>query len=122
MENVKCICLMRELMISIRDLEQQLIESAHCDLNQAMSLCVIAGESVSASEVSSRIGLLPAHTSKLLSAVEDRGWIERRLGREDKRKIFFTLTRKGEQKLAEIKSLNLTIPELLQPLFEGAEV
>lgn len=122
MENVRCICLMRELMISIRDLEQQLMESAQCDLNQAMALCVISGEPVSASEVSARIGLLPAHTSKLLSAVEDRGWIGRRLGREDKRKVFFSLTRKGEQKLAEIRSLNLSVPELLQPLFEGAEV
>ncbi|PDP52405.1 DNA-binding protein, partial [Porphyromonas gingivalis] len=38
-----------------------------------MLLCVIADDSLSATEIASQIGVLPAQNSKLLAAAEDRG-------------------------------------------------
>ena len=84
MENVECICTMKKLMAAIRELESNLLDSTGCDLNQAMLLCVIADDSLSATEIASQIGVLPAQNSKLLAAAEDRGWVMRRLGHDAK--------------------------------------
>lgn len=108
-------------MVTIREIESALLESAGCDLNQAMLLCVIADDSLSASEIANQIGMLPAQNSKLLSAVEEKGWIIRQLGQDDKRKIYFSLTTNGKKQLEKIKSLNLDIPKLLAPLLDSAE-
>ncbi|SUB77181.1 MarR family winged helix-turn-helix transcriptional regulator [Porphyromonas macacae] len=121
MENVKNICLMRELIRALREVESSLMEQTGSDLNQAMVLCVLADEPISASEIANRIGLLPAQTSKLLSAVENRGWIKRQFGQEDKRKMFFSLTAAGKKELDVLKKIELDIPAVLQPVFQAEE-
>lgn len=118
MESVKCICLMRRLVQSLQNLEGQIQGSVGCDLNQVMILCIISEMPISSSEIAQKIGLLPAHTSKILSSIEDQHLIVRSFGKEDKRKVFFELTPEGHKKLNEIKSLNLEIPELIRPLMQ----
>lgn len=119
MENEKCICLLRKLIVSIRELESDLLESSGCDLNQAMLLCVLSDNSLSASEIAAQIGILPAQNSKLLSAAEDKGWVERHLGHDDKRKIYFNLTDEGKQQLKMFKALQLNVPDFIRPLFDS---
>ena len=109
------------LMAAIRELESNLLDSTGCDLNQAMLLCVIADDSLSATEIASQIGVLPAQNSKLLAAAEDRGWVMRRLGHDDKRKIYFNLTEEGRRQLEKVKALNIDVPDLIRPILDSSE-
>lgn len=54
---------------------------------------------LSASEISGRLETSFSHTSRLLGAVEDKGYIFRTLGTKDRRKIYFSLTQEGKDKL-----------------------
>ena len=52
---------MRELMKALSDFETQLMESHGVTLNEAMALCAMGDECVTASVISERTGLRPSH-------------------------------------------------------------
>lgn len=107
---------MRDLFLSLSQLENNLIEAYGVTLNEAMLLCAIGDESVSAKTIIERIGLTPSHTSKVIKAVEEKGLIKRALGEKDKREMYFTLTRNAKNSLARIKQEGVDVPDLLLPL------
>lgn len=109
---------MRELFKALSDLENQLIALYGVSLNEAMALCSIGSEMLSASEISEMTGLAPSHTSKVIKSVEDKGFIKRNLGKKDKRQMYFKLTEKGNDCLLKIKEEGIDIPEFLKVLFE----
>ena len=108
---------MRELLKALSELETQLINTYGISLNEAMVLCSIGGETVTAGTIVERTGMTPSHASKTISLIEKKEMVTRHLGRQDKRQIYFTLTEKGKNCLEEIKKQGVDIPELLQPLF-----
>ena len=55
--------------------------------------------------------------SKVIRSVEDKGLLARKLGEQDKRQMYFTLTRKGKNCLERIKEQGVEVPEWLAPLF-----
>lgn len=108
---------MRELFKALSELETQLINTYGISLNEAMALCSIGGETVTAGTIVERTGMTPSHASKTISLIEKKEMVTRHLGRQDKRQMYFTLTEKGKNCLEEIKKQGVDIPELLQPLF-----
>ena len=62
-------------------------------------------------------GLTSSHASKVIRSVEDKGLLARKLGEQDKRQMYFTLTRKGKNCLERIKEQGVEVPEWLAPLF-----
>ncbi len=62
-------------------------------------------------------GNLRSHASKVIRSVEDKGLLARKLGEQDKRQMYFTLTRKGKACLENIKEQGVEVPEWLAPLF-----
>lgn len=48
------------------------------------------------SQITSHFGSSKSSTSKILRALEEKGYIERNLGKKDKRQMYVTLTEKGE--------------------------
>lgn len=117
MEKIKSLCVMRELVKALSQLENQLVEKYGVSLNEAMALCSLSDGTLTASEISELIGLAPSHTSKVIRSIEDKGFINRTLGKEDKRTMFFELTESGFATIAKIKADGVEIPELLSPLF-----
>ena len=118
MEKITCICVMRELFAALSYLEKELTEIHGVTLNEAMVLCAVGNEDVTASDISNRTGLLPSHTSKVIGSLEKQRLIERRLGKQDKRKIYLSLTKEGKSRLERIKVHEFDIPDVLEPLFE----
>ena len=118
MEKITCICVMRELLTALSYLEKELTESHGVTLNEAMVLCALGNEHVTASDISNRTGLLPSHTSKVIGSLEKQRLIERQLGKQDKRKIYLSLTKEGKSRLEKIKVHEFDIPDLLEPLFK----
>ena len=120
MEKIKCICVMRELFEALSSLESGLIESHGVSLNEAMVLCSIGRETVTASMVVDRTGMTPSHASKVISSAEKKLLLERALGNKDKRQMHFTLTKAGLMCLEGIKEKGVDIPDLLVPLFKDS--
>ena len=108
---------MRELMKALSNLETQLMESHGVTLNEAMALCAIGDECVTASVISERTGLRPSHTSKVVSSLENKKHVVRKLGKQDKRQMYLSLSASGKECLAQIKVHTFDIPSMLQPIF-----
>ncbi|WP_294598067.1 MULTISPECIES: winged helix DNA-binding protein [Bacteroidaceae] len=119
MEKIKCICVMRELLKALSELENQLITTYGISLNEAMVLCSIGSETVAAGTIVERTGMTPSHASKTISLIEKKEMVTRDLGKQDKRQMYFTLTDKAKACLEEIKQQGVDIPQLLQPLFDN---
>lgn len=118
MEKIPCICAMRELCMALAQLEENLIEKHGVSLNEAMALCSIGNETVTAGLVASRCGLKPPHASKVIATIEKRGLVMRQLGCNDKRTMCFTLTEEGKARLARLKEKGVNVPETLVPFFK----
>ena len=50
----------------------------------------------------------------MIKLAEDKGYIARKIGKEDKRQMLFTLTESGKQKIVEIETNTIALPEVLQ--------
>ena len=57
---------MRELFKALSELEANLIEQHGVSLNEAMALCCIGGDRLTASAISEHTGLSASHTSKVI--------------------------------------------------------
>ena len=109
--------MMRELVIAMTDLEAQLRFRHGLSLNEAMVLCCIGEDKLTATEISGSIGLAPSNTSKVLRSVEKKELLERTMGEKDHRQMSFSLSEAGLERLQKLKSEELTIPEFIRPLF-----
>ena len=109
---------MRELMMALSDFENKLMDAHGVSLNEAMVLCALGGECITASVIAERTGLRPSHTSKVIGSLEDQGYLMRELGKQDKRQIYLSLTNEGKVCLARIKAYQFEVPDLLKPVFE----
>lgn len=118
MEKITCICVMRELMMALSDFENKLMDAHSVSLNEAMVLCALGEECITASVIAERTGLRPSHASKVIGTLEDRGYLKRELGKHDKRQMYFSLTDMGKECLIRIKTYEFDIPELLKPVFK----
>lgn len=116
MEKISTICMMREVVHAISELEQQLMEKFNLTLNETMVVCCIGNSTVTASFICENTALAPSHGSKIIRSVERKGLVNRSLGADDKRCMHFTLTAEGKKVLSELKRHPLDVPELLQPL------
>lgn len=121
MEKVQCICVMRDLMKALSELENRLEEAFGVTLNEAMVLCSVGGETVSAGSITACTGMTPSHASKTIRSAEDKGLLSRKLGEHDKRQMYFVLTRKGKACLERIKEQGIEVPAWLAPLFAAPE-
>lgn len=119
MEKIKCICVMRELMKALSDFENRLEEAHGVSLNEAMVLCALGQECLTASVIAERTGVKPSHASKVIGALEKRGFLFRELGKQDKRQMYLSLTDEGKECLNSIKTAELEIPAFLQPVYEA---
>lgn len=110
---------MRELMKALSDFETQLMDNHGVTLNETMALCAMGEECVTASVISERTGLRPSHTSKVIRSLEGKKHVIRKLGKQDKRQMYLSLTVSGKECLAQIKSHAFDMPPILQPILQG---
>ena len=119
MEKITCICVMRELMTALSDFENKLMDTHGVSLNEAMILCALGDECITASVIAERTGLRPSHASKVIGTLEARGYLIRELGKQDKRQMYLSLTDVGKGCLEQIKRYEFEVPALLKPVFDG---
>ena len=108
---------MRELIKAMSELETRLIARYGVTPNEAMVLCCLGGDTLTASRISDNIGLSPSNTSKVLRSMEKKNLVVRSMGDIDRRQMRFTLTAKGQELLLDLKNEEMEIPEFIRPLF-----
>lgn len=109
------ICRIRETYRAIIAFEAYVEEHYDLNLNEAMLLCALSERTqMTAGEVAEALGLTHSNTSKVIASAERQRLIKRRMDKDDKRRMFFTLTPGGEERLATLKSDTMELPELLR--------
>lgn len=117
MHNMDDICIIKEIYKMLYHYEKEFLEKNKISINDALVLCCLKnGEEKSAGEVCEFIGLSNSRVSKVLCEVEDMGLIARKLGAEDRRQMFFSLTESGKNKVEEMKNTSLGIVSLLEKI------
>lgn len=102
-------------MFALAAFEEDFQKHFGLTLHAAMALCTLKQQTcLSATDLATALGCRNSHTSKILRQVEDKEWIVREFGKEDRRQVFFRLSDKGEQLLESIKTSSLPLPALLQ--------
>ena len=65
-------------------------------------------------ELAHSLGLKGPHASKLIAQLEAQKLVKRKLCKEDKRCMRFSLTEAGLQRLAELEAASLPLPDVLR--------
>lgn len=110
---MKNFCTLRNIYRSIREFELKFQQKHGLCLNEGMLLCSLQSGKYSSSEIAEMLGLTNSNTSKVIKSVEDKGYIERILGQDDKRQMYFLITESGASKLSEIKCESSEVDSLL---------
>ena len=109
------ICRIRDTYRAIIAFEAYVEAHYDLNLNEAMLLCALSERTqMTAGEVAEALGLTHSNTSKVIASAERQRLIKRRMDKDDKRRMFFTLTPGGEERLAILKSDTMELPELLR--------
>lgn len=104
----------REIHKIFYTLDKEFLEDNNVTLNEAFILYSLYNKKTScASYLSNQIGLSNSRTSKILESLEVKKYIIRRIGKLDKRKMIFSLTDKGREKIKEIQARENKYTELI---------
>ena len=117
MEKIESICVMRDLCRALAELEKELTDRCGVSLNEAMTLCCVGGDTLTAGEISELTGFSASHASKVIRSLETKGLLVRRFGEDDRRRMRFTLSEAGAVRLRSLKETSLAVPDRLKPLF-----
>lgn len=115
---VNTLCRIRDIYRSIGEFEQQFEQSYGVSLNEGMLICSLNHNKYSSSQIAEVLGLTNSNASKVIKLVESKKLIERAIGEDDKRQMYFTLTQQGAEKLQSIKCGSFDIPKLLESVLD----
>lgn len=115
------LCTLRDIYRSIRNMEELFQQKHNLCLNEGMLLCSLKSEKLSSTELAEVLGLTTSNTSKVIKSVESKGLVDRILGKEDKRQMYFILTDAGKEKLKVIKKEENEIIKLLKEIGRTAK-
>lgn len=102
---MELLCRIRDILRAIHDFETDFQKRHGVGLNEGMVLCGISEYGSSSSgEIAERLGLTCSNASKVIASAEKKGLIERGIGETDKRRMYFSLSKAGEDCLSRIQA------------------
>ena len=107
------ICAIKDIYKILYQFEKNFSEVHAITINEAMLL-----EAKSAGMICDYIGLSNSRVSKVITSVENKGFIRRNINKEDKRQMFFSLTPKGKEKIQQMMQAELNMDSLFNQLKE----
>lgn len=108
------ICRIRDVYRAIMALENEFQEAYNVNINEAMLLCTLRDCSgMTSGEIAEQLGLTPSNTSKVITSVEKKALIKRKLDKADKRQMHFALTSKGETLIESMHCSEIKLPNVL---------
>lgn len=114
---MECICNVKDIFKTLYQFEKDFADAHNITINEAMLLCCLKdSDCKTAGTLCEYIGLSNSRVSKVITSVENKGYIDRSLCKEDKRQMLFSLTDKGKEKVDQMMSAQLNFDKLLQDL------
>ncbi len=109
------LCKIRDLQRAVNMVEKEFAGMYGICLNEGMVLCSLKKHGrMSAGDLAEALGLSMSNTSKVISLVEKKGFLNRAYGQTDKRQMYFDLTTEGKRLLASIDCDAIVLPEILK--------
>lgn len=110
-------CKIRVVYRAIAEFETQFEKRYGLCLNEGSLLCALHNmPRLSSGDIAKQLGLTQSNTSKVIRSVEKKGLVQRILGDDDKRQMYFSLTKEGERCLEQLQCCEVEIPEALKKL------
>jgi len=107
------ICKLKDIYKALYNFEKEFAEKNGITINEGMLLCCLKdGNSRSANELCDFVGLSNSRVSRVITTVENKGYITRSMGKEDKRQMIFCLAESGKQKINEMQSQEMDFSKL----------
>lgn len=98
------ICKLKDIYKVLYNFEKDFQKFSGITINEGMVLCCMKdGKNKTANELCEFIGLSNSRVSKVIVAVEEKGYITRQIGEQDKRQMIFSLTTEGKEKIKEMR-------------------
>lgn len=113
------LCALKGVLRAVSRLEETIRESYGVTLTEALCLCSVGGGCASAGYLGDEVSLSPSRLSRILSALETKGLLERRRREDDKRSWDLVLTREGTELLLRMQAGEIELPEELRLLAEA---
>lgn len=111
------LCRIRDIYRAISEFEERFLSDYGISLNEALLLCCISrGEECCSGEIAGKLGLSASNSSKVIAAAEKKGLVRRVIGDNDKRRMFFSLTDSGRERLGSITCDTKIIEEALDKI------
>lgn len=112
------LCVLRDIFKIIKDFETEFQNKHDICLNEGMTLCTLKKEKkLSSSDLAESLGLSNSNMSKVIKSIEGKGYINRILGDEDKRQMYFELSPSGEDKLNQLKCEEQILDSILSSIY-----
>ncbi|HJG88324.1 MarR family winged helix-turn-helix transcriptional regulator [Barnesiella viscericola] len=110
-------CKIRDVYRAITEFEAQFEKRYGLGLNEGSLLCALheVGR-LSSGDIAKQLNLTQSNASKVIRAAENKGLIQRSLGDDDKRQMYFSLTPEGERCLTQLHCCDIEVPAVLKPL------
>lgn len=105
---------MRDILKALNDFERDFERTHGVCLNEAAVLCSLKSGRLSASDIAAKAGLTPSHASKVIRSIERKGLVERVLGEQDRRQMYFDLTSCGRERLDGMRCGSVEVPAVAQ--------
>ena len=110
-------CKIRDVYRAITEFEARFENRYGLGLNEGSLLCALheVGR-LSSGDIAKQLNLTQSNTSKVIRAAENKGLIQRSLGDDDKRQMYFSLTPEGERCLTQLHCCDIEVPAVLKQL------
>ncbi|SHE50263.1 MarR family winged helix-turn-helix transcriptional regulator [Dysgonomonas macrotermitis] len=110
---MEAICKLKDIYKALYIFEKEFAEKNSITINEAMLLCCLKdGKPKAANQLCEFVGLSNSRVSRIITTVEDKGYIAREMGTTDKRQMIFSLTDTGVQKVKEMQEQNIDFSKL----------
>lgn len=116
-EKMEPICRIKEIYRILYQFEKAFAERHGLTINEAMLLCCLkSGEARTAGALCDFVGLSNPRVSRVITTVEEKGYLCRTISPIDRRQMLFTLTEAGREKIRLMQQAALGFDELFAQL------
>ena len=112
------ICAIKDIYKILYQFEKNFSEVHAITINEAMLLCCLKDNEASRQDDLRLYRSFNSRVSKVITSVENKGFIRRNINKEDKRQMFFSLTPKGKEKIQQMMQAELNMDSLFNQLKE----
>lgn len=112
------ICKLKDIYKALHEFEASFLKQHGITVNEGIIICMLSNGPLKAGDICADCSLSTSRLSKVLGTLEQKGFVQRTVGENDRRMVFVELTSKGMDKKASMSESDVCIPESLSKLLK----